>query len=349
MPTAAKLLAGKQLNDGWKVVERIERDRLTDTGGFFSESYIIENNSGKRAFLKAVDFSSALGATDPAKMLEAVTRAFNFERSVLEVSRNKRLDRIVTPIGEGSTIVPEADGPNVTQYLIFELADGDLRKHIRNLDSLDAAWILRALHHVASAIEQLHQAEIAHQDLKPSNVLVFQKATSKVADLGRCYTPALPAPHDNVVVAGDLGYAPPELLYRDVHPDYLVRRFGCDAYLMGSMIAFMFTGTAMTPLIFHFLKPDYRPRSWGDAYADVLPHVRDAFGLAIDVCSQRIPTRFRDRLIEALKQLCDPDPLVRGHPKTRSQKGNPYSLTRYVSLFNLLATEAQIRSSPGAN
>ena len=40
------------------------------------------------------------------------------------------------------------------------------------------------MHHIATGLFQLHSAAVAHQDLKPSNVLVFDHSISKVADLG---------------------------------------------------------------------------------------------------------------------------------------------------------------------
>lgn len=60
-------------------------------------------------------------------------------------------------------------------YLIFELADGDIRRHLAVQESLDLAFVLRTLHHVAVGLDQLHRADIAHQDLKPSNVLIYTK------------------------------------------------------------------------------------------------------------------------------------------------------------------------------
>lgn len=55
----------------------------------------------------------------------------------------------------------------------------------------------------------LHGLDIAHQDLKPSNVLP---------------------------IAGDPTYAPPELLYNYVPADWNVRRYACDVYLLGANI-----------------------------------------------------------------------------------------------------------------
>lgn len=52
-------------------------------------------------------------------------------------------------------------------YLIFELADGDVRSHLDAMPAFDAAFLLRTLHHVATGLQQLHRAQIAHQDLNP--------------------------------------------------------------------------------------------------------------------------------------------------------------------------------------
>lgn len=343
MSTAAKLLTGKDLNDGWIVVEEIIRDKKKDTGGLFSVSYIIENKQGRRAFLKAVDFSSALSAEDPAKMLEEVTKAFNFERQLLRRAAENRMDRVVTPIGDGTINVPEAEGPPVTQYLIFELADGDLRRQIDVTRRYETAWRLRALHHIAVGMNQLHKAGIAHQDLKPSNVLVYRFGGSKVADLGRATAEDLEAPHDSCIIAGDRTYAPLELLYGHVPADRASRRFGCDAYLMGSMVCFMFTGLPFTPLLLRLLRDEHLPPRWGGTYEGVLPYLRDAFGFAIDHFSECVDESYRGELSKAVKELCDPDPLLRGHPLTRRYKGNAYGLERYISLFNFLARSAEGR------
>ena len=47
---------------------------------------------------------------------------------------------------------------------------------------------------------------------------------------------------DNLMIAGDRTYAPPEQLYSSRHPDFVVRRIGCDLYLLGNLAAFLFSG-----------------------------------------------------------------------------------------------------------
>src|SRR6185437_7605631 len=168
MPTPAELLAGLSLDGGWKVTERITAGPDA-TGGVFSVSYIVESAHSGRAFLKALDFS----------------KAFNFERDILQKCADRRMDRVVRAIGDGNVRTTATSGGGVVQYLIFELADRDVRLQLSLSSKVDLAWKLRSLHHIATGLMQLHSAGIAHQDLKPSNVLVFEGKTSKVSDLGR--------------------------------------------------------------------------------------------------------------------------------------------------------------------
>lgn len=79
--TPAQQLVGRELPNGWKVKELIGRPE-TSTGGHFSTSYIVYSKNGRRAFLKAMDYTKALESQDPAKELQAMTVAYNFERDL---------------------------------------------------------------------------------------------------------------------------------------------------------------------------------------------------------------------------------------------------------------------------
>ena len=137
----------------------------------------------KEQFLKALDFSKAFKHLDPARALQPLIEAYNFERDILK--RCKSLSRVVTAISDGTARVGESE-LDVVQYLVFELADGDLRSFRDVSGQFNTAWSLRSLHHVATALEQLHGQGIAHQDIKPSNILVFDGDSCKLSDLGRC-------------------------------------------------------------------------------------------------------------------------------------------------------------------
>ena len=78
----AECLVGVDLGNGWKVEDRVSPEK-TGTGGKFSVGYTVINDKGDRAFLKALDFSAALSAPDPARELQSMTEAFNFERDIL--------------------------------------------------------------------------------------------------------------------------------------------------------------------------------------------------------------------------------------------------------------------------
>ena len=52
--TPAQQLTGRELPNGWKVEELIDRPE-TATGGHFSTSYIVRSENGEMAFLKATD------------------------------------------------------------------------------------------------------------------------------------------------------------------------------------------------------------------------------------------------------------------------------------------------------
>lgn len=343
MVSAASQLLGLTLEGGWKVVSPLTKHK-GGTGGNFSVGYIVENGDGKKAFLKALDYSKALRAPDPARALEALTKAFNFERDVLNKCRG--LDRVVTALADGSVHVNgAADG--VVQYLIFELAEGDIRGKATVAKNFDLAWALRSLHQVATGMRQLHGKEIAHQDLKPSNVLVFPGNISKVSDLGRAAFKGHIAPHDGFPVPGDPTYAPPELRYGYADPDWNKCRLGCDAYLLGSMVVFFFTGVGMTSQIEAELQPNHSWRVWGGTYQDVLPYVRTAFTNVVIRFENEILTQYgnpilKNDLSEIVKHLCEPDPQLRGDPKNILIHANQFSLERYLSKFDHLARRAEM-------
>jgi len=340
----ASQLLGRQLKNGWVVTEAVPR-MVGATGGRFSHGYIVTSSvDGKRAFLKALDFSEAFeqartnSSVDLSTLLGAMTEAFNFERDVLSKCRDARLSRVVLATDHGTVDAAPGNPLGLVQYLIFELADGDIRKHLKFSADLDLEWTLRCLHNVAVGLNQLHTQNIAHQDFKPSNIMVFDGTISKVGDLGRASMIGRTAPHDELPVAGDRAYAPPELLYGFKPPDWGQRRFGCDAYLLGSMIVFFFAGTGMTSLLFGQLDESQHWTKWRGSFNDILPHLRDAFSMVIPVVSLAINVEVREDLTTAVRQLCDPDPRLRGHPSDRRGVDSQYSLERYISKFDSLAS-----------
>lgn len=170
--SAASKLMGLTLDGGFRVVEQ-----LTDqpsSGGMFSVPYIVEDGKGKRHFLKAFDFSEAFEpGKDVISELRRLTSAYEHERDILEHCKNRRLSGVVLAITHGYVhIAGMSRSEGTVYYLIFELADSDMRRQVDLSKRLDPIWSLKVLDDVCLGLWQVHREAIAHQDLKPSNVLL---------------------------------------------------------------------------------------------------------------------------------------------------------------------------------
>ena len=339
----AQCLTGRTLNNGW-TVEKLVPHSGPATGGHFSTSYVVRSATGHQAFLKAMDFTAALYADDPAKHLEILASAYNFERRLLERCAGGRLSRIVGVLDAG-TIRIEPDNPNTTvQYLIFELALRDVRSCIGTPVVRDVSWILRLMHDAAAAVRQLHSVQIAHQDIKPSNVLLFPTSHAKLADLGRASAQNLPSVSDELKVAGDRSYAPPELLYGHLIHDWRHRRLGSDLYLLGSLFVVLLMGMPMTHILMTRLLEEHHHSKWRGSYAEVLPYINSAFaGVLRDIRCQITSSR-TDRFVRIIRELCDPNPATRGSPKAYAQGTDPYALDRYIAMLDLLYRTSEIEA-----
>lgn len=334
----ASQLKGLSVGNGWTVDDAASR-KPNATGGHFSKGYIASHKDGRRGFLKAMDYTAALRSPNTADMLLAMTQAYVFERTIC--AKCDHLSRVARAIDGGAIQINPADPFSKVEYLIFELANSDVRAHLDMQATLDVVFILRTLHHVATGLEQLHRADIAHQDLKPSNVLVFGTAEgSKICDLGRAWDRNMPTQHDALEIAGDTTYAPLELMYGEISPDHRSRRFGCDMYHLGSLVVFLFARVHNTTLVVDNMDAMHRPRFWGGRYSEVLPFVKAASEVALDRFASHVPDFLHADMRRVVAELCHPDPSRRGHPDNRGAK--QFSLERYISLFDLLTHRASL-------
>jgi serine/threonine protein kinase len=291
-----------------------------------------------------MDYMRAFQEPDTAKAMKQLADAYLFERQIYDACRDHKLRRVVRAIDGGSVLIDPSQPWSKVEYLIFDLAKGDIRAHLDAQAAFDVAFAVRVIHNIATGLEQLHKAEMAHQDLKPSNVLVFDgDEGSKVTDLGRAWAKSMPSPHDDLVVPGDTGYAPIESLYNGVSPDVSSRRYGCDLYHLGSLIVFMFARTNMNALFQKHLAGAHSAPKWGGTFADVLPYLQAAFGKALEEFEGQVPECIRSDLVTMVKQLCEPDPTRRGHPQNQQYGyGTRHSLERYISKLDLLARRLEL-------
>ncbi len=340
--TAARSLEGLTLASGWTVGRQLERPPDA-TGGLASEQYLVVHADGSKAFLKALDYSFALNKPNTPVILQAMTQAFLFEKRLLQECARARMTHVVRALDSGSVDVPEFGMLSKVDYLIFEWADKDVRQARDAWDPVDKAWGLRVLHNVAVGLWQLHREGITHQDLKPSNVLVFDERLSKISDLGRAAQLDFSAPHDDLPIPGTIAYAPPELLYGHHEPNVQSRRRAADVFHLGSLCMFMYTGIGATAWLAKELPEGLLWGNFAGDYPTVLPYVLEAFDRAVLKMARVVPADIKEDISTVVRELCDPQPNRRGDPWMRARAGDPFSLERYISRFNLLARRAELQ------
>ena len=342
-------LSGQQLNARWTVLELVQRNSF-QTGSCFSVGYIVANSNGGKAFAKILDFSRALQANNTVDALKEMTEAYVFERDLLEICNGLNLTRVVKGLDHGE--IPCKDVPlGKLFFLVFEVADGDIRRYMSSNSKSYLSWRLGILHDAAIGLNQLHAKKIFHQDLKPSNILVFEDGTrSKLADLGRAHFGELSAPHDNARRPGAFYYAPPEQIYQYHAPERVAARLAGDLYLLGSMLDFFVTGKPTTVRLIDALKDEHRPfvhnaNGWRGFFLDVLPHLQDAhaalvveFAKAVHDTLDETQAGLANELVTLFVYSTNPDPSKRGHPAPRAMKQtSDYDLQRFISAFSALS------------
>lgn len=179
-----------ELEGGWKVVEKLVR-KPGSTGGNFSIGYRVKRGEGEFGFLKAIDISRELLSGDP-QALQDQTEIFLHERDLLAACGD--CNHIVVALSSG-TIKPNTIPdtlPLPVFYLIFELASGDARQQMNSKSPMTTYQRFRTLQHISAGLQEMHKRLFAHQDIKPSNILLFGKNVAaqeiyKLADLGRAH------------------------------------------------------------------------------------------------------------------------------------------------------------------
>jgi eukaryotic-like serine/threonine-protein kinase len=341
----AESLVGLTLTNGWQVNEIIKK-KPGETGGHFSVCYIVEKNNQK-AFLKALDLTSALHEPDFIGSINSLSTAFLFERDLLFKCKNHHLSKIVTPLENGQYLFEGQPAFMSVYYIIFEMADTNLRSHIAKMANFDLAWILRSLHHTAVGLEQLHKSGIAHQDLKPSNVLIFND-TSKLSDLGRSSDKLVPSQNDRYTIPGDSTYAPFDLFYPgNIDTSDFNRRLASDLYHLGSLVFFYFLHLNLQQILWsEMVKHDLVKNLTKTDFVADLPYFQQGFSYALEILNVEIKKYSENacnELMPLVRMLCEPDPRLRGHT-TNIQEGNSqYSLERFITGFNLIAKKAELR------
>lgn len=345
---AALALEGRTLPNGW-VVGPLRVPAADATGGVFSVSYPVSKENGTQGFLKVLNLGLAMQQTDVVGTLLWMTSQFSAERDLCVMCGEKRLSKIVTAIDHGALQFPEYAPLSSVSYIIFEMATHDVRRALSLHAEIDEVIRLEYLHSIAMGLRQLHGIKVAHQDVKPSNFLVFPdesdgRATGKLADLGRAFRSDQPNSLDSETIPGDRNYAPPEQLYGYLVPDEAGRRFGADLFQLGNMACFLFTGRTMNAMFGRVLDPKVHWKNYGDDYDTALPYLEEGYSRILSRLEERLTSTAGREIVPIIGYLCEPDYKKRGHPAARKQiHGSPYRLDRVITDLDLGARRAAVR------
>jgi serine/threonine protein kinase len=344
----AENLIGQTIKGRWQVVERKNIDGRDTTGGYFSVPYrVIDIQTGGQAFMKVINLSKALliyqqQGISTAEALHNVSDGHLFEVHLAEACKERKLRKIISVLDHGD--IP-ADipllGPVGIPYIVFEYAECDAHSLLSSNKRSDLEWHMATLHQVAVGIQELHHAQIAHHDLKRSNVVFFgkERETLKLIDLGRAVKRDRPSRNDLRAMPCQPINAPPESLYGFASNEWDERHFAADLYMLGSLTYSMLFDVSMTFAIFQEVPLNLRPASqvgpkgFSGSYKDILPVLDTALSNVLLNAEPFIDLRIRELYLTTLRLLCNPDPEHRGHPKNTTGHGSRYSVERFISVF----------------
>lgn len=347
MLNPAELLVGLTLpNSGWKIVSQLSP--VGGTGGTFGKGYLAERG-GERAFVKAIDFVGALSSADPVRALAQVTQLAQFEEDVHRFCTDNKLSKVIGFVGKDE-IIPPAFGLDPTRRvvcLILEQGDNDLRRKMKTVTAPSVTWKLLTLRDVAQALSQLHTHGFAHLDVKPSNVISVASSEGKVdmklGDLGRVVKKS-GGPYNQLEWPGDRKYAPPERFYGFRPSEWTDEREAADAFMLGSLIMFLFLGLNMTTLLLSPLPPNLQFNIWRGGYDQTIRSALVSIQAEVLATQLRpaLPVSIADEIVRLAFELTHPEPEKRGDRRARKLSGSPVGMDRVFQRLQLLAAKARV-------
>lgn len=357
---AADNLVGRNIN-GWNVVEKLKKTTTpSNTGGNFSICYRVEKN-GKKFFMKVLDYKDAfLGPLRPdqdrASLIAEQFSAFKYEKDLSEYCNTKKVSKVIQFIDSGQLEIPEYPISTVS-YIVYEMAQGNIRAFLKLTREIDFASRLKSfsdklasLRDVATGLGSLHNNQISHQDLKPSNVMKFEDE-SKIGDLGRslCFDENVHCPYPFISFHGDWNYAPPEAFFRYHIPDERERLYQMDNYTLGGLTVFYLTGVSFNVLVNNNMPNSIRDLcKAGVSFDAAKSFLLDAFQKSLEQIREVIPLEsIREDLIHVIEYLCFPIPEKRGHPiNVAPENRTPnYDLQRTITELDLMYRKSKLELS----
>lgn len=320
---------------GWRATEihEVQRDQPNRC-----RSYRAVDPSGITGFVKLLPPSTA-----DVELMRQHLDEFLYEKAIVELCADRNMRRVVRALAFDKLTVPGIV-PVSLHYLIFECGEGDARSLSAQTDAEHLRAVIACLHHVATALFELHFSKIAHQNVRPASVIRFADTSHKLGDFRHASLAG--APRTGAEPLPEATHAAPELLY-GLKPETFDLRCAVDNYQLGSLGVALLTGMGATTQFASRLTPMHHWRSWGGSYSEVLPFLQIAHEAMVTSIASAAGFDVPPELIVALRQLTEPDPAHRGHPSNGSSARSRYGLERYVSIFALLLRRLDVGSRRG--
>jgi serine/threonine protein kinase len=331
-----RFILGAELKNGWRAVSvhEIQRDQPNRC-----RTYLARNQAQELAFVKVLPPS-----TDDLDQMRLHLEEFYSEKEIVELCGQRNMRRIVRAIAFDKLDAPGIV-PITIHYLIFEWASHDMRALAAETDEDQIHAALACLHHMATALHELHFSKIAHQNLRPAAVLRFDDKSHKLTDFRHAQRAG--AVRTETASYVDAAHAPPELLYG--HPtSSFEARYGADLYQLGALGLHLLTGVGATVQLARELSSLHHWNNWEGSFYDVIPYLDVAHERIIKNLQSQLPPSVEKDLAESIRQLTMPDPTRRGHPLHVGGSGPRYGLERYISLFDLLGRRFSIATRGAA-
>jgi serine/threonine protein kinase len=138
--------------------------------------------------------------------------------------------------------VPAQSGFPQLLYLVMELIDGcNMEQHVRLHGPVAIAQACNWIRQAASGLQEAHNRELIHRDVKPSNLLLTKNEQVKLVDFGlvRQFSLGLTDPRSTI---GTLAYMPPE---QSTDPTSVGSQ--ADIYSLGGTLFWLLTGQPPYP------------------------------------------------------------------------------------------------------
>jgi len=346
-------LKGKTIG-GWLVGDRIINNDMTAKYALFYEV----SKDGVNAIMKVLNYDKCLnanyldGAKDQNDLLAREAEAFHFETQLSKECAGSHMGNVIRYLDSGELKLEGYAVRNVA-YIVYEMSEGKIGNFLKF--SSKANFVadlgllvdkLKSLHQVTKGVKQLHTHLIAHHNITPQSIEVFNtNSVFKVGGLQKSRTrqTVLNSPVAAKLFDGDYTFAPPEAFFGYKISEEMSTYYQIDTYMLGNLVVYYLSSMNLTTLINQ--KCPYTLIDWaskGAEYPQVLPDIRKAFYESLDEIKASICVKeLRDPIVEIIEGLCNPDPEERGYPGGFARVQTNADLQRMLTKLDLLYRKAQ--------